>query len=300
MFSLHSGFTSAVLAAALSAYLLSACTAPQANRLQPTATPAPTFSPSPQPTSVPIRTSLPTAAPSSTPTPAPTASPEPETVCSPLKGEPLEALSSPGLLKNPFAAPRPGYDDGHPGIDLAFWSRANGKPMQGLPVHSILSGIVAMTIDNRQPYGNAVVIETSLTPTSHSWLKRLISTTPTQLPQPSFSLSCPDYSDFKFDSQETSLYVLYAHLNQTPTIDVGDTVVCAQPIGEVGTTGRSVNPHLHLEIRLGPAGMRFASMAHYDPGASQDELRSYCLWRVSGAFPPLDPTPFIFQASQAQ
>jgi murein DD-endopeptidase MepM/ murein hydrolase activator NlpD len=57
----------------------------------------------------------------------------------------------------------------------------------------------------------------------------------------------------------------------------------------VGTSGNSVNPHLHLETRLGPAGFTFASLAHYDTSATQDEMRQYCLWRLSGAFQPFDP-----------
>jgi murein DD-endopeptidase MepM/ murein hydrolase activator NlpD len=212
-----------------------------------------------------------------------------------LEGEPLEALSSPDLLKNPFVAPRPGYDDGHPGIDLAYWTRPDGQPMLGLPIHSIFAGTVAFIIQNRQPYGNAVVIESSLAQAP----KIQATAAPLKTLQPSFSLACPDYFNFKFNSQDTAIYVLYAHLNETPIVRMGDTVACSQPIGQVGTTGRSVNPHLHLEIRTGPAGVRFVSMAHYDSSASQDELRSYCLWRVSGAFPPLDPLSIFFQPSQS-
>ena len=64
---------------------------------------------------------------------------------------------------------------------------------------------------------------------------------------------------------------------------------CGQVIGAIGESGNALNPHLHLEVRLGPAGVRFPGMAHYDSGASPDEMAAYCQWRVSGAFLTLDP-----------
>ena len=66
-----------------------------------------------------------------------------------------------------------------------------------------------------------------------------------------------------------------------------------QRIGEVGTTGRSVNPHLHLETRIGPAGASFTEMAHYDNGATENEMRNYCTWRVSGLYQLLNPLEVI-------
>ena len=289
----------AAVAAIFSSALLAACTPPPAPPPPPTVTyalsPAPTEQTTPTPRYTPLPS--PTAPPQPTPSPSailPTPQP-PATICSPLEGEPLSALTSPDLLKNPFVAARAGYDDGHPGIDLAYWSRPDGKPMLGLPIHALFAGTVAFTIQNRPPFGNAVVIETALASAPFEWLKQRISATPAQNLQASFSLMCPDYKDFKADSSDTALYVLYAHLNHTPLVQPGDTVACAQPIGEVGTTGNSVNPHLHLEIRVGPAGVRFASMAHYDPVATQAELRAYCLWRVSGAFPAIDPLSILSQ-----
>lgn len=41
---------------------------------------------------------------------------------------------------------------------------------------------------------------------------------------------------------------LYAHMNDAPTLNVGDTVVQGQTIGHVGSTGFSTGYHLHLEI----------------------------------------------------
>jgi hypothetical protein len=42
-------------------------------------------------------------------------------------------------------------------------------------------------------------------------------------------------------------------------------------------------------MRVGPPGMSFPSMAHYDASASELEMATYCLWRISGQFVPLDP-----------
>jgi hypothetical protein len=48
-------------------------------------------------------------------------------------------------------------------------------------------------------------------------------------------------------------------------------------------------------VRIGPAGVRFPGMAHYDSGASPEEMAAYCQWRVSGAFLTIDPL-LLFQA----
>jgi murein DD-endopeptidase MepM/ murein hydrolase activator NlpD len=76
---------------------------------------------------------------------------------------------------------------------------------------------------------------------------------------------------------------------------VGDTVTCGQPLGEVGTTGASVNPHLHFETRLGPAAMTLDSFGHYDLHATDLERNNYCLWRVSGWFQLVDPLKILAQ-----
>jgi murein DD-endopeptidase MepM/ murein hydrolase activator NlpD len=267
----------------------------------PAGTPTPTQIPTPSPLATPSPSSTTTNSPSPTPNLAPTATHHPEStstpevvpsltsICSPLEGEQIADLNTPGLLKNPYVAPRLGYDDGHPGIDLAFWTRPDGKAMLGLPVHAVLDGIVTAVLPNRQPFGNALIIETTLDHIPPAWLISLSLPVPRHNLQPSFSLSCPDTSDFKFLDHMTSIYLLYAHLNQPANLKPGAAVVCGQPVGEVGTTGKSVNPHLHLEARHGPSGVIFASMGHYDTAATQDEMHSYCLWRISGAFQPFDP-----------
>jgi murein DD-endopeptidase MepM/ murein hydrolase activator NlpD len=41
----------------------------------------------------------------------------------------------------------------------------------------------------------------------------------------------------------------YAHLN-TISVAPGRCVVAGDPVGTVGSTGRSTGPHLHFELRL--------------------------------------------------
>lgn len=43
----------------------------------------------------------------------------------------------------------------------------------------------------------------------------------------------------------------YAHLDPALAVEVGDRVVAGQPLGQVGLTGRTTGPHLHLEIWYG-------------------------------------------------
>lgn len=44
---------------------------------------------------------------------------------------------------------------------------------------------------------------------------------------------------------------LYCHLLQQPEVSGGDTVTTGQPIGYVGSTGNSSEPHLHFEVQTG-------------------------------------------------
>jgi len=275
-------------------------------QITPTTTPVqpgqPTFSPNMKPTATRVPTlDPPRAEATSTESLLITGSTPTEIItsigiCSPLKGVSIQAINTPDLLKNPFAPPRPGYDDGHFGIDLAYWTDSEGQPMLGLPVYAALGGTVAGVIENRQPYGYAVIIETPIDRFPSQTLHSLDLPIPNHNLQPALGISCPDYN-FNFEGNKTSIYTIYAHLDQLPLVKTGNQVVCGQSIGVVGTTGRSVNPHLHLEMRHGPAGMTFASMAHYDNAATQEEIRLYCLWRISGGFAPFDPL-HLFKLTQ--
>ncbi len=211
-------------------------------------------------------------------------------VCSPLEGISLEAIRDPNLLKTPFEAPPAGDDGGHFGVDFAYWTSPEGKPMLGLPVHAIFESRVAGIISNRKPYGNTIILETPLKDLPEEIRERLpaasFQSQPT--PIPARTLICPDLS-FQGDFSSLSLYHLYAHLNNLPLQRTGETVGCGDQIGEVGSTGNSVNAHLHLETRIGPSGVTFPGMAHYDHSATPEEMGWYCLWRISGLFQAFDP-----------
>jgi murein DD-endopeptidase MepM/ murein hydrolase activator NlpD len=222
------------------------------------------------------------------PTSAPTQVTE-LTICSPLEGISLDELVQPDLLKNPFDPPRPGMDDGHHGADFAYWSRGERKTMLGLPILSALSGRVAGVILDREPYGYAVIIETPLEAFPASLPQNVRLPTPAPTIQPASNLFCPAGSLIFPTTTQRSLYLLYAHMSQPPAVSIGEQVACGQVIGEVGTTGKSVNPHLHLETRSGPSGSIFPVMAHYENDATTEEMQAYCTWRVSGLFQMFDP-----------
>ena len=74
---------------------------------------------------------------------------------------------------------------------------------------------------------------------------------------------------------------------------LGDPVECGERIGLIGQSGNALTPHLHLEARVGPAGARFDSMAHYSGGISLQEMSNYCDWRVSGLFQLIDPMKIL-------
>lgn len=224
-----------------------------------------------------------------TPQPMPTTAAQ--QVCSPLEGITLAELAQPDLLKNPFQPPRPGMDDGHHGADFAYWSRGERTTMLGHPVQSVLPGRVAGIIHDREPYGYAVIIET---PLEGPLLNGMDAVLPTPAPtvQPAASLFCPAGTQ-AYAGDGRSLYLLYAHLNREPLVSTGDQVFCGQVIGEVGTTGKSVNAHLHLETRVGPAGATFPAMAHYENDATNAEMSAYCTWRVSGLFQMFDPLALL-------
>jgi len=228
------------------------------------------------------------------PTSTSTATPRPAgAVCSPLqdiKPSDLHKITSQG-----FTPPAPYKDDGHPAVDLAFFTFKELPSMIGHPVQSILPGIVSLVIHDRYPYGNAVLIETPIENISAIWLNSLAL--PTAIPQENLELIRPCDSDpvfqgmvpIKWNADAKSVYVLYAHLLEIPTVRFGDIVNCGQEIGAVGNTGNSAAEHLHLEARIGPADARFGTLAMYTPDATIEERYSYCIWTTSGRFQPFNP-----------
>jgi murein DD-endopeptidase MepM/ murein hydrolase activator NlpD len=187
----------------------------------------------------------------------------PDFICSPLGSHTLTEL--PQIVSAPYAPPPPGREERHQGIDFSYYSRDGRPSIQGETVRSVLTGYVAAVVDNRFPYGNMVIVET-----------------------PREFLPVGLIESLKILTGE-SLYSLYAHLENPPQVNLSELVAACQPVGEVGQTGNAGVPHLHLEMRLGPAGKSFSSLAYYDLHATQEEKENYLSWRISGVFRHFDP-----------
>ena len=217
----------------------------------------------------------------------PTETPGP-VVCSPLEGVEIPDLA--GLITNIYAPPRPGSDDPHQGVDLSDIDPVYQIALEGRRVHAVMDGVVAGVIEDRFPYGNAVIVESplELLPAELKGAIQLPTPAPPRQGHP--SLTCPESENpSDWDESHRSLYLIYAHLKDAPILQVGEAVICGQALNAVGNSGNSLNPHLHLEVRVGPSGASFDSMAHYTGSASIQEMHNYCLWRVSETFQLMDP-----------
>jgi len=279
------------LALVCCAFLAACAPAPTASPTPPGSTPQAILASTPSQTS-PTLTST-AITPADTAAPDPTGTPPPEPAASFNVCSPLEDLAIPDLyelVKNPFVAPRPGQDNGHHGADFAYYSLKDHPQMQGTRVFAVLGGLVAAVLPDQRPYGYAVIVETPVGQLAPGFLENLdLTLQPT--PQPAdIRLTCPDtgFSSMVLNENQ-SLYLLYAHLNTAPPVTIDQPVDCGQEIGQVGTSGASVNPHLHLETRLGPSGARFSSLFHYDNRATPEQMDAYCTWRVRGIFQAFDP-----------
>jgi murein DD-endopeptidase MepM/ murein hydrolase activator NlpD len=209
-------------------------------------------------------TSSPTAVNTQTATPTPV---PPFEICTPLPLHPLEVIAE--IVGDPYDPPPAGREERHHGVDLAYYHWEDRDTMAGEPVQAVLSGVVVARMEDRMPYGNMVMIETQR------------SELPPDLVEP---LAIPDGE---------SLYLLYAHFFEPPLVQLGDTVEACQPLGEVGMTGWTEIPHLHLETRTGPAGTMFESILYYDTQATQEEMDNYVLWRTSGVYQHFDPMSLL-------
>ena len=212
--------------------------------------------------------------------------------CSPIENVSLDEITA--VISNPFEMPKLGMDDGHHGVDFAFYRFGDLIGMDGLSITSLLPGTVAATISDRPPYGNTVIVETPLNLLPATLLSELNvpETAPTVEPFP--ALNCPELPNPPtWDTNNKSIYLLYAHMKYVPELMIEDPVSCCQTLGEVGTSGNSVNNHLHFEVRIGPSGARFNAMAHYDNASTDEEMSNYCTWRVSNTFQIYDPIQFI-------
>lgn len=211
-------------------------------------------------------------------------------ICSPLAKISIQNLRD--TVTNPFLPPIPGSDDPHQGIDFAYMDATTRIALSGSPVGAALPGRVAGTINDRFPYGYAVIIETSLDRLAPQVRAEMPTPEPTRSSHP--SLTCPQVeSAIRFDSDERSLYLLYGHLQAPTDVLPGQEVSCGDRLGATGDSGNALNPHLHLEARIGPAGAIFTGLAHYETRASPSEMRAYCDWRVSGTFQVIDPLKIL-------
>jgi murein DD-endopeptidase MepM/ murein hydrolase activator NlpD len=232
---------------------------------------------------------LQTVASTARPSPSPTATFQ---VCSPLQGVPLDQIAA--AVSNPFNPPPSGSDDPHAGADISDLVPGSQMARPGMPIQAILPGQVAMAQTDRFPFGSAILIETSLDQLPQVWIEDLHLPAPLSAAPPKSTLTCPEgVLKPAWEAARRSLYVLYAHMLDAPEVKPGETMTCGQAIGKVGKSGNALNPHLHLEVRVGPAGARFTSIAHYDNSATFEEMAGYCAWSVSGQFQVIDPLTLL-------
>lgn len=196
------------------------------------------------------------------------------------------------IITQPFKMPPLGFDNDHQGVDFSYYRRNGRIGIQGLEIYSAMEGKVAAVLKQKMVYGNAVMIETPISQIPFAWLSKLNfpSIESTVVPNP--RLTCPVVKNDSFsqlDTSKRSLYLLYAHMEQPPVLKVGDVIRCGQIIGTVGNSGKSTNPHLHIEVRIGPSNAVFEGLAHYDASTSEMERHNYCVWRVSNLFEMTDP-----------
>ncbi len=231
------------------------------------------------------------------PTAEPTNTPAPTTiivnVCSPIMGYPIDTLVN--MISNPYYPPQPGSDDPHQGVDFSVMDPDLRIAVAGEAVQAILAGEVVMVMNDRFPYGNAVLVETAFEDLPIGWKKILKNQINPDAFGSNTSLTCPSGWNQPHDDQdEISLYILYAHLENILEFVPGDQVSCGEMIGSIGDSGNALVPHLHVEMRYGYASGIKGSMAHYDVSADEQEMINYCRWRVSGWYRIIDPMEIFF------
>lgn len=223
--------------------------------------------------------------PSTTPTPSCAAQ-------SPLAGISLDELSE--IVSNPYQQPRPGMDDGHHGVDFAFYQYKTWTSIARHELLPVFPGKVAGITNDLPPYGNMLIIETDLQLIDFNFQNY-----PTTDIQEVTHLRCSPFLNPPVNilNQEYSLFTLYAHLAESPPFEIGDQITSDQVIGLVGNTGMSGNPHLHLEMRIGPKDAHFLPMGHYANDLPVETMDEYCEWRVSNWFALNDPMDLLDSTS---
>ncbi|MAT43107.1 MAG: hypothetical protein CL609_12260 [Anaerolineaceae bacterium] len=211
---------------------------------------------------------------------------------------PLQDIATadlPFIISNPFLQPQIGKDDAHHGVDFAFYQYKDFGTIANLPIHSIFSGKITGITENLPPYGNMLIIETDLPDIIMETVQKEPSMMPSDNWMISPQLTCPELPlpPSNLSDKIFSLYVLYAHLAEPPLFQMSNEVQSGDLIGNVGNSGMSGNPHLHLEFRVGPSNYYFEPMGHYSSALTDKEMENYCIWRVSGWFIPIDPMLFF-------
>jgi len=180
----------------------------------------------------------------------------------------LKGYISQGFTPPPSAT---NWDGGHHGLDIAYYQRNDeggiGGHINGTPIQSVFDGYVA-GFGFAANYGNYLIIETPTTQLS------------------------PDLAAMFTVEEGESIYLLYAHMQETAPFVLSEPIDCAQAIGMVGNTGQEffvVEPHLHFETRVGASNIRLAAMNYYDMQATEDEKLEYRHWRNSEELRLLDP-----------
>ena len=193
-------------------------------------------------------------------------------ICSPLAFQTLNEL--PEIVADPYDPPAPGHEERHHGVDFSYYRRGDRLSIMGEGIRSVFPGRVAAAVLDEYPYGNMVIVET-----------------------PGEDLPAWLADKLQVDAGE-SLYLLYAHMDQAPLVELGDSIEACHPLGEVGKSGDFNVEHLHLETRIGPVGTTFDGMAYYHTRTTPEERANYELWRTSGVYRHFDPMVLFALAAE--
>jgi murein DD-endopeptidase MepM/ murein hydrolase activator NlpD len=206
----------------------------------------------------------------------------------------IELQDLPTTIYNPFHLPKAGSDDPHQGVDFSEVEPQSRISLEGMAVQSILAGKVVQVMEDRFPYGNAVLVVSGPVEIPLSWLAAINKMENPSPWRANPALSCPQgWEDAPEQKEQIHLFVLYAHLKNATDVQVEDRILTGQLLGEIGMSGNALAPHLHVEIRYAYSEAIPDSMAHYDVSATAPEMMQYCRWRVSGWYRPLDPMSLL-------
>ncbi len=184
-------------------------------------------------------------------------------ICSPVATLSLNDLSP--FISSPYHVGRGGKNY-HEGMDITYYQLNGVKDsILGVSIQAGLAGRVAAAISGSYPYGNFVIIETRRESLPTDLTKKLKIT------------------------EGKSLYLLYAHMQDTPLVGLSEDVSACQSIGKVGNSGNTDAPHLHLEARIGRSNVTFDVLSALVDGVTPEERANYVLWHSGAEFKDFDP-----------